>query len=497
MKSREKCWALVAALVLCGATAFAQDQKQDTSPIDPNAPLQPLDSTPRGTNANRPPMGAARGVNGQDDSQPYDPSQVAPDQNTLAGPAPITLGSLQHSRNVFDPAISFSQIGETIPISTTGKTVVTGVSVIGGSLNFNRTWSQYHFAAYYDGGEAFNVGFAGVETASGVTAPHYQFHDVSVTQEANWARWHVLLRDNFVASPGATFTAQGIGGPGLAAQYSSTPLTSLVQAYIPSETVNTGEQLRFENSILGQAEYSFSRRSAFTFAGSYGQLHFTGVGYVSSSMVNAQAGYDYLLDPSNSIAILGSYGKIDYTGTGISTTDYVGALAYGRKITGRLAFQVSAGPQQIVSSSGSGLGNTRLWMASVNSALSYERRRGGLSFTYLRGLSGGSGVFLGAKSNTFSSSAHYQFTRYWAGYLTGGYSLNNSLPVKGVAPVQFDNWFIGANLGRRIGLHAQLNFNYGLTKQDSPTPCPVASCGVVGYQQSVGMSVNWHLRPAG
>ena len=101
------------------------------------------------------------------------------------------------------------------------------------------------------------------------------------------------------------------------------------------------------NAILGQAEYSFSRRSAFTFSGSYGLLHFTVPGYISTSLFNVQAGYDYLLDPFNSVAILGSYGKIDYTGTGSSTTDYVGALAYGRKITGRLAFQVAAGPQEI------------------------------------------------------------------------------------------------------------------------------------------------------
>ena len=81
-------------------------------------------------------------------------------------------------------------------------------------------------------------------------------------------------------------------------------------------------------------------------------------------MVNAQAGYDYLLDPSNSIAILASYGKINYTGTGTttigngdSTTDYLGALAYGRKITGRLAFQVAAGPQEIHFAGPGGVGN--------------------------------------------------------------------------------------------------------------------------------------------
>ena len=82
-------------------------------------------------------------------------------------------------------------------------------------------------------------------------------------------------------------------------------LNSFGQQFLPAETINTGEVMRYRNSILGQAEYSFSRRSAFTFSGSYGLLDFTGAGYFNSTMFDAQAGYDYLLDPSNSIAILG------------------------------------------------------------------------------------------------------------------------------------------------------------------------------------------------
>ena len=153
-----------------------------------------------------------------------------------------------------------------------------------------------------------------------------------------------------------------MGGPGLTSQFSSmlgTSLNSFGQQFQPAETINTGQVMRYRNSILGQAEYSFSRRSAFTFSGSYGLLNFATTGYFNSTMVDGQAGYDYLLDPSDSFAILASYGRINYTGTGISSTgtstigtgnsvqDYVGALAYGRKITGRLAFQVAAGPQEI------------------------------------------------------------------------------------------------------------------------------------------------------
>jgi hypothetical protein len=498
MKLREKSWTLVVVLVLCAPAAFAQAQKQDTSPIDPIAPLQPQDTSPNGGYANQP-IGAARGVAGSDNSQSYDPSQVTPDRNTLAGATPFTLGSLKHTRNVFDPAISVSQLGQAVPGSS-GQTVLTGVSIAGGSLNFNRTWSAYHFSTLYNGGVTFNEGYGAASTFFGPTSPHIQFHDLVVTQEADWARWRIVLQDNFTASPGAAFTKQGMGGPGLAAQFSSmlgASQNSLAGASLPSETINTGEAMRYRNSILGQVEYSISRRSSLTFSGSYGLLHFTVPGYVSSTLVDAQAGYDYVLDPSNSVAILGGYGRIDYTGTGNSTTEYVGALAYGRKITGRLAFQVAAGPQEIQSAGAGVLGSFHNLFVSVNSSLSYARRRSSVSFSYVRGLSGGSGVFQGATSNTFNGTASYQITRFWTGSINGGYSLNNSLAPAGAATTQFDNWLAGANLGRRIGQHAQINFNYGALRQNNPATCPVVSCGGTGLQQVFGMTVNWHLRPIG
>jgi hypothetical protein len=113
----------------------------------------------------------------------------------------------------------------------------------------------------------------------------------------------------------------------------------------------------------------------------------------------------------------------------------------------------------------------------------------------MRGLSGGSGVLEGATSNTFSGSAHHQFTRFWSGAISGGYAMNTSLVPDGVAATQFNNWFAGANLGRQIGRHLHINFNDGAVMQDSPANCPVASCGVTGLQQTFGMTVNWHLLP--
>jgi hypothetical protein len=120
-----------------------------------------------------------------------------------------------------------------------------------------------------------------------------------------------------------------------------------------------------------------------------------------------------------------------------------------------------------------------------------------VSLEFVRGLNGGSGVFVGATSDAASGNARYQFSRNWTGSINGGYSLNNSLVPAGVASTQFNNWFAGANIGRSLGQHAAINLNYGALRQNNPVSCTVAVCGGTGLQQTVGMSVNWHLLPVG
>jgi len=506
MNFRKKSWALIFALALCAGSAFAQDQRQDTAPIDPNAPLQPLGATPAPNTAPNqpatggyanPPIGAARGLDGPDDTLPNNLTQETPDTNTLAGAAAFTLGTPQHNRNIFDPSISVSQLGQTVP-GPDGAAVLTGISVVGGSLNFDHTSGAVHFSMIYNGGETFNLGYGAAPNYFIAVAPHYQFHDLAVTEEDIEGRWHLLLHDDFMASPGAAFTGQGMGGPGLISEFSGllgTSLASFAQAFLPSESINTGEVMRYRNSFLGQAEYSLSRRSTLTFSGTYGLLHFTQPGYVDSTLVGGQAGYDYQLDAANSIAILGSYGRINFNGISTPTVDYMGAFAYGRKITGRLAFEVSAGPQEIHTTGIGNLGNFSLLFPSVNSSLKYQRRRAGIAINYMRGLTGGSGVFEGATSNTISAAFNYQFTRNWAGTVNAGYAINNSLAPAGVSSVQFDTWYFGANLGRRLGYWGKINFNYGALNQAIPAICPVVSCGASGLEETFGMSFNWHLVP--
>jgi hypothetical protein len=490
MKLQKKITRIVAlaAIALCVAAVHAQDQREDPRSVNPISPLSSANSG--GNNEfGKIPVPAARGLYSAFDAQAYDPAQVDPDTNTLSGAEVFSVGSLQHSRNVFDPSLTISSLGQTggLGIIAPAQAGPRSNSMIGGTLNFNRIWNRYHLAASYNGGENIYSGYL----------PNSSFHNGSFSQDVEWQRWRLRLRDDFTAAPGAAFTGGGMGGPGLLGEFSSTlgaSLNTINQKFLPSESIQTGPAKRYRNTALGQVEYSFSRRSAFTFSGSYGLLHFTDAGYVSSHMLNAQAGYDYLMDPKNSIAVLATYGKIDYTGTMTSTADYTAELAYGRKITGRLAFQAAAGPEQI-RATGSGNGNFRLLEGAVNSALKYELRRSGFSLAYTRGLTGGSGVFFGATADTITGSLHHQFSRFWSGSSHSGYAFNRSFVPAGLATSSFHNWFVGANVDRQLGRHAQVGFSYAVDEQTSPAICPVASCGGTGFQQTFGMTLNWHLLP--
>ena len=491
-------WVIGLAILTGGLNVRAQAQAPATQA--PSAPNPSPSPASQGANPRSGAAGAARGVSGPSDRDSYDPSQVTPDTNTLAGAQQFGVGSLEHPRNIFDPSLSASELGVTIPNSS-GQIQIASETILGGSLNFNRYWSRYHFNAIYSGGESF---FRGQNFTGTADSP---FHDLTMMQEINWARWHILLRDDFVASPGAAFTGTGMGGPGLISQISSTieaTLNSVGQGFVPGETIQNGNAIRYRNATLAQVDYFFNRKSSVTLVGSYGFLDFPDAGFINSHMISAQAGYDYSFNPNNSIGLLGSYSRINYSGSpdpsvsaisASSTTSYLGALAYGLKITGRLAFQAAGGPEQIRSTSA--MGSFQVWYTSFNSALTYERRRNGYSIAFLRGLSSGSGVFTGAESNVITVAAHRQFTRSWLGSANAGYAINDSLAPSGTGSVRFDNWFAGASLGRGLGRHVQINFSYGIQKQNSPATCPVNSCGVSGLQQTFGVTVNVHLRPTG
>jgi len=436
-----------------------------------------------------PPAAAARGVSGPADLQPNPRAQATPDTHTLSGGELLSVGSLEQSRTIFNPSFYVSETGQS-GIAASG---LTSLTLLGGTLDVDRTWGNSHLVTTYTGGATIYGGGTTIQPGTGYG--NSSFHDFAIAEEITWDRWRLRLRDDLLVSPGASFGGSGMGGPGLLGQFASanSSLSEIGSTFVPGQTIYTGQANRLRNIALAGAEYAFSRRAVMTFTGSYGVLHFLDPGFINSQNVTGQVGFDYKLDPRNSVALIGGFGRTDYRGSPFVTDNYLTHFAYGRKITGRLAFQIAAGPT-LIRMRNTGVGNVQQWILGVNSALSYERRRSGYAFTYSHGFSAGSGVFLGGIAHVVGANMHHRFTRFWTANLNTGYAWNSSLEGSGGTPYGIQSWYGGANLGHPLGRHMDVAFNYGVQRQSGIAACPQLSCGGSNLQQNFGVILRWHLR---
>ena len=478
--------AMALALVLWGPYLRAQDQQTDPRSVNPVSPVQPIGEK-KNDGYNKPQAPAERGVSRGGDLRRNDPSRAEPDQHTLASVEDAGVGSLEGSHNRFDSSLMFTQGGQSGYPGSTAQTGLASTTIFGGRVDFEHTWSRYRLLAFYNGGETLY--YPNVQQ-------NLAYHNFDVGQEITWKRWMLRARYDLLASPQADFGGQGMGGPGLWGGLSVSPgdvLPAVIGTnFVPSETILTGQAMRLRHTALGEVDYSWSRRSRLTLAGSYGILHFNTSGYLSSRGLTAQAGYEYSLDPKNTIGVLGAYGRTDFVGTSIFTDTYSAELSFGRKITGRLALQLAAGPQQIRLLHTSA-DDTRIWSWATHDALTYQRRRTALSLSYLHGFTGGSGVLFGARSQMFTAGLSRQFTRYWMASVNSGYARNDGLgPFSGTS-YSYNTWFNGVNAGREMSRHFNVNFSYGIQHQSNATVCPVVSCGTNANQHTFGVTVRWHL----
>src|SRR5262249_17915328 len=154
-----------------------------------------------------------------------------------------------------------------------------------------------------------------------------------------------VLRDDLSVSPESSFGGLFTGVPG---SLESPILPGLDPSIPPSETILTGRTNRINNTTLAEIDYSLSRRSSLTFSGSYGLLHFQEPGFLGRRTVNGRMGYNYALSAKNSLGFIYDFTETHFTGTIQAVTSHSTQLAFGRKVTGRLAFELSAGPELIL-----------------------------------------------------------------------------------------------------------------------------------------------------
>jgi len=459
---------LLLALVLCVPAAWAQQKDPRLNP--PLALLPPLSG------------GESTSASASANAAPAAPSESRP----LSSAEEWKLGGGE-ARNYFLPSFTFRQGWDTRPGNRTGGARVSSVSSVGGDFAFHRLSGRKEFTAAYKGGGSFYSSDSNLSS---------WYQGMEFTQKLLGRRWTVLFGDSLGyaqdRSGGRTSGFGGLSG-GLDGQ-----LINPNSGLLPNQSIATTRTARLNNTGFGEWQYQAGRRSTVTMTGSYGFLHFldSDSGLIDSSNTYVGVGYNYALTGQDTLALSYSASLFRFRDFDQPTDSHTVYLTYGRQLSGRLAFNIGAGPQVTLRSGAAGSDTITSW--SLRSSLRYRLPSSSLGFNYSRSVTGGSGLFLGAQTHNVSLSWSRKLSRQWDSTWDFGYSHNETLRQVSVVTngTTYSTWRGGAHLSRPMGRYVRMSLNYGIERQTSDrSSCVGNTCGLIGIRHVFGVGFNFRFRP--
>jgi len=465
-----KAWVALAAILLTVPAIRAQQPAQDNQSAPPIPAL-------------RSPLASMVDNGDQEDETPQ---TVAPDNRPLAGVQNPTTGILLTSHSFWQTHVDALTTFDTYPLKTPNQSgwIIWNSALGGIDLHRNTLDSNLVFSLL-GGGAIANNG-----------SSEYGIPDASVDYSKLFRRWTLSVLDQMSYVPEAAFGFSGLGGVLVGG---SNPLE--LQGN-PGDILTPSGQ-RVANNFILQADIPLSSRSSVTFAGGYSLLRSFSNSIFDVDGPVFQAGYNYRLSPKNSMAVLYRFEQYGFRNLSPSLTYHSAQMAFGRIITGRLAFRIAGGAGITSYSSqgtSSGGGNPPIAAVSVinwalSSSLRYNLQRTKVGFQYDHGLSGGSGVLQGAINDRASVTVDHQLTRMVGATIVGGYTRDEGLVPTGTARL-FNGWFGQAGLSRTIGRSLSVSGRYEGEFQASNVPyCIGTSCQKDTLRNEISLVLSWHTAP--
>jgi len=426
-------------------------------------------------------------VNQDDAKADQSVSGIAPDTRPLTGIQYFTLGTPQSRHSYWVPGFQYASTIVSSPLNGSPSSGWYANNYFVGDLSLLDQWSQSQLSLNYSGG-----GFVSTDKATG-NGSYQQF---GATHTSNWGRWQLQFMDQFSYLPETQFGfggATNLGVPGVGGSLAPTP-PGLVGSVAPNQTIFSSVGPRYSNAFATQSTYAFTRRTSITMAGSYGILRFVDSGNVNSDNLVGNVGFNYVLTAADSIGVFYRFSSYHYSGNPEAIGDHTVNFAYGRKISGRLALQLSGGPEITTFRVPIGTQTHRI-SGSGSAALTYAIPRGGLSLRYSHGIGGGSGVLIGSDSDQVTLGWDYQVSRMWRATASFGFARNANLASGILQNSQsYDSWFITAGLTRPLG--PSTNFSLGYTALIQRLgACPAGTCTASYTQHEISLGFRWNTRP--
>ena len=417
-------------------------------------------------------------------------ANLTPDTRPLTGVQTPTLGSSELRHSYWMPGFQYSNFVRSSSIYHPTISDWNTTSYVVGNLSLLETWNRSQLSVNYSGG--------GSVSTDQLKRGNY-YHQLGLNQAFNWQRWQLIFIDQLSYLPQAQFgfgASSNLATPGIVGPLQPA-LPGLQTNYQPDQSIFTSLGPRYSNSITTQVAYGISPRGSVTLSGSYGILRFVQVGNIDTNDSIFSIGYNYALSQKDSIGMLYRFSGYRYIGDPQAFNSHAALLAYGHKVTGRLALQLFGGPEVTTFRLPVSNKSDRISVTGGGNVI-YASSRTRLSITFSHGVSGGSGQFTGTNTDQLQNAISYQLSRVWQGNLNVGFARNTSLGLSNPSQVSqtYDSWFAGGGVSRPLGRTANFTFGYTAYIQSSRLPvCIGSACSTNYVQHQISLGFQWHTRP--
>jgi hypothetical protein len=476
-------------LVLLSCAPARAQQPSDT-PQDQQQGQQPSQPIP----AIRSPL--ASGANNGDQDEAPNPQEMQPDTRSLTGVEDLSLGTMALERSYWQPRAAVSETVDSNPGSTTTGNGSWGTwTTLLGGVDIHRISGVSELMVSYTGGGMFSTGNS--DASNGV------IQELNLKYKYSFRRSTLSVFDQVSYLPESSFGFAGTAGASLPGIGTGTGSGS---GFTPGQSILTPEGQNLSNAFAVELDTKLTSRTSLTFVGGYSVLHYFDDNFLNYGDASFQVGYNYLVSRKDTVALSYNFSAFRYSNVDQSLNLNTIQGSYARRITGRLAFQIAAGPQflssrfPITSSTSSTTSATtsssQLYWA-LNTALQYQLRRAQISATYNHGVTGGSGVLAGAETDVASGSFNQQVSRTFNVGLTAGYSRNRGIAGSAGSEAQtFSYWFSGVNMTHPFGRSLDMFMNYQFQYQDtSMSGCVGSACSTNIIRHQFMFGVNLHKQP--
>jgi hypothetical protein len=464
--------AFLAGLALCVPAALLAQQPQRDPRVNP--PVMPAgESTSRA-----PETAMAAGA-----AAPAATSQ--PDQRPLTGAELLSLGTFDSGHSYLLPSLSFTTGSEW----NDGGYRFTGN--VRGGIAFHRDTGYNQMSLTYSTGAVFGGHEGAFRT---------QAHSLVYSQTFQFRRWTLMVTDAFNFLPESSFgfgQFHGIGQPNAGGLpnwnpgFSGGSQVGIDPTFIPDQTIHTGDSTRWSNTIIGQGTMQITPRWSMTTTGSFGVLRFLDGGFVESNNGSIRSGLNYMLNARDTLGFNYSANLIRFSNDG-AINNHVVQVMYGRRLTGRLALRVGAGPS-FVHSDNPVTGSNQRASWSASSHLTYSVGQSTYGFGYIYHTTSGSGVQVGAQTHSLQFMGGRQISRMWSLAGAAGYAHNTGIAALNTGNLRrtFNTWYASVDFGRPLTRYSRLGFRYHVTRQSVGCPPTALTCVGSGLRHQVGINIDF------